>query len=215
MDGVVVGSFTPSGTSYTDETTASFNAAAGDHTITFAGVDPTGADYTILLDQVSITDAPPRAFSGGGFESPSMGPNWQYCPAGLPSTGVGTAGISERGSALTRGNPSAAQGSRVVLIQPAGAVMQVVNIIATPGAYAISFSTAHGPFEISGNEAVEAEVDGAVYGIFYLTSASYTTFMTDSFSLSSGMHAIAFIGFAPTWTNDTVFLGQADLIQVG
>ncbi len=54
VDGTVAGTVTPASTSYATYTTASFNVTAGSHTITFVGVDPTGKDYTALLDQASI-----------------------------------------------------------------------------------------------------------------------------------------------------------------
>jgi hypothetical protein len=54
VDGTVVATFTPTSTSYATFTTPSFNVTAGSHTITFVGVDPAGANYTALLDQVSI-----------------------------------------------------------------------------------------------------------------------------------------------------------------
>ena len=54
VDGTVAGTITPASTSYATYTTASFNVTAGSHTITFVGVDPTGKDYTALLDQASI-----------------------------------------------------------------------------------------------------------------------------------------------------------------
>ena len=54
VDGTVVSTITPAGSSYVIYMTASFNVTAGSHTITFAGVDPSGADYTAFLDQVSI-----------------------------------------------------------------------------------------------------------------------------------------------------------------
>jgi hypothetical protein len=53
VDGKVVGTFTPSGTDYAAYATASFAVTAGSHTITFVGVDPTGDDYTALIDQAS------------------------------------------------------------------------------------------------------------------------------------------------------------------
>ena len=73
VDGIAVGTFTPASTSYANYTTASFDLTAGSHTITFAGVDPTGADYTALLDQVSIDNIPPTGLSDPGFEIPSEG----------------------------------------------------------------------------------------------------------------------------------------------
>ena len=54
VDGTVVDTFTPASTIYTTYTTASFNVTAGSHTITFVGVDPSGTDYTALLDQTEI-----------------------------------------------------------------------------------------------------------------------------------------------------------------
>ena len=67
VDGTVVGTFTPASTSYATYTTASFNVTAGSHTITFVGVDPTGADYTALLDQVSINNVSPMGFTDPEF----------------------------------------------------------------------------------------------------------------------------------------------------
>ncbi len=50
-DGPAVDTITPSGTSYATYTTATFNVTAGNHTIAFVGVDPSGSDYTALVDQ--------------------------------------------------------------------------------------------------------------------------------------------------------------------
>ena len=54
VDGTVVGKFTPSSATYATYVLGPINLAAGGHTITFVGVDPSGADYTALLDQASI-----------------------------------------------------------------------------------------------------------------------------------------------------------------
>ena len=54
VDGTVVGTFKPSGSSYQLLATASFSVAAGSHTITFRGVDSAGGDNTAFLDSVSI-----------------------------------------------------------------------------------------------------------------------------------------------------------------
>jgi hypothetical protein len=61
VDGTAVATFTPTSTSYATFTTPLFNLAAGSHTITFVGVDPSGADYTALLDQVSLSIIPGQA----------------------------------------------------------------------------------------------------------------------------------------------------------
>jgi hypothetical protein len=55
VDGNVVGTFTPSGTSYQSHATAAFTVAAGMHTITFQGLDSAGGDNTAFIDQVIVT----------------------------------------------------------------------------------------------------------------------------------------------------------------
>jgi hypothetical protein len=54
VDGMVVGTFTPSSTSYNLYTTKAFTLAAGTHTVTFIGLDRNGRDNTALLDGTSI-----------------------------------------------------------------------------------------------------------------------------------------------------------------
>jgi hypothetical protein len=54
VDGVDVGTFTPSGTSYQVLTTAVFTVSAGSHTIAFQGLDSVGGDNTALVDQISV-----------------------------------------------------------------------------------------------------------------------------------------------------------------
>ena len=55
VDGVVVGTFTPSGTSYQSFTTTVFNVTAGLHTIVFQGLDSAGGDNTAFIDDVALT----------------------------------------------------------------------------------------------------------------------------------------------------------------
>lgn len=52
VDGNVVGTFTPAGTSYVLETTGSFTVTTGAHTLTFEGIN-TG-DTTAFIDQVTL-----------------------------------------------------------------------------------------------------------------------------------------------------------------
>ena len=54
VDGAVVGTFTPTGTSYQGYITAAFTVAAGSHTITFQGLDTAGGDNTAFVDDVSV-----------------------------------------------------------------------------------------------------------------------------------------------------------------
>jgi hypothetical protein len=217
VDGTVVGTFTPTSTAYATYATDSFNVTAGSHTITFAGFDPTGADYTAFLDQLNITSATPNGFSDPSFENPSQGSGelaYTYDPPGSAWTFSGSAGLSGNGSGFTSGNPNAPQGSQIAFVQELGIVSQVVNT-ATAGSYMISFSAAQRGNYNTSYEEVEVEVDGLAVGTFNPTSTIYATYMTDSFYLAAGAHTIAFVGIDPTGTDNTDFLDQADLVQVG
>ncbi len=55
VDGISVGVFTPTGTSYSSETTGVFTVTAGPHTITFQGLDDAGGDNTAFLDAITVT----------------------------------------------------------------------------------------------------------------------------------------------------------------
>jgi hypothetical protein len=54
VDGQVVGTFAPSGTSYGGYATSVFAVGAGTHTVTFVGVDTAGGDNTAFVDNVVI-----------------------------------------------------------------------------------------------------------------------------------------------------------------
>ncbi len=54
VDGVVVDTFTPPGTSYASYTTDAFTVAAGSHTIAFQGLDSIGGDNSALIDDVQL-----------------------------------------------------------------------------------------------------------------------------------------------------------------
>jgi uncharacterized repeat protein (TIGR01451 family) len=54
VDGTVVGTFTPSSTSYASFST-SFTVGAGVHSIVFVGLNPNGGDNTAFIDQVAIS----------------------------------------------------------------------------------------------------------------------------------------------------------------
>jgi hypothetical protein len=54
VDGVVVGTFLPTGTSYQAYSTAVFTVAAGSHTVSFQGLNTVGGDNTAFFDAVQI-----------------------------------------------------------------------------------------------------------------------------------------------------------------
>jgi hypothetical protein len=54
IDGVMVDTFSPSGSSYVFHTTDTFSVSAGAHTVTFVGLDQGGGDNTAFIDQVRV-----------------------------------------------------------------------------------------------------------------------------------------------------------------
>ena len=216
VDGTVVGTFTPAGTSYATYTTASFNVTAGSHTITFVGVDPSGADYTAFLDQVSIDNVSPTGFTDPGFENPSLGTGplaYQYRPTGSAWSFSGSAGLAGNGSNFTAGNPNAPQGSQVAFLQKTGAISQAVNFPAA-GSYVISFSAAQRANFGTSNEQVQVLVDGTVVGTITPAGTSYATYTTASFNVTAGSHTITFVGVDPSGADYTAFLDQVSIDNV-
>jgi subtilase family serine protease len=57
IDGKVVSTFTPTGSTYQVYTTSSFTVTAGAHTIEFLGLNGSGGDNTALLDDVTVASA--------------------------------------------------------------------------------------------------------------------------------------------------------------
>ena len=216
VDGTVVGSITPAGTSYATYTTGSFSVTAGSHIIKFVGIDPSGADYTALLDQVNINNVAPTGFSDPGFESPSQGSGesaYQYDPAGSAWSFSGDAGLSGNGSGFTAGNPNAPEGSQVAFVQMTGTASQVVVFpTAAAGSYQITLSAAQrGNHSGGSNEEIEVKVDGTVVGTFTPSSTSYANYTTASFSVTAGSHTISFVGVDPSGADYTAFLDQASI----
>jgi hypothetical protein len=172
VDGNVVGSFQPNGTSYQTYTTSSFTLSAGAHTIEFLGLDSAGGDNTVFLDAVAVAMAnPPTTSTVGdsGFENAPVGyGNFQYNATG-----------SVNSSTITSGNAAAPQGSQVGLVQDTGSITQSVAGWAA-GSHAISFDAAQRGNDGPSVEDFEAVVDGDV-GTFHPTGTSHQTSTTSSF----------------------------------
>jgi serine/threonine protein kinase len=58
IDSQPVGSITPKGISHALYATSTFTVTAGEHTLSFVGLNPKGGDNTAFIDQVQITSAP-------------------------------------------------------------------------------------------------------------------------------------------------------------
>jgi cell division septation protein DedD len=58
VDGISLGTFTPSGSSYAPYKTAPFTVSAGSHTIAFRGLNTAGGDNTAFIDRVAVSTSP-------------------------------------------------------------------------------------------------------------------------------------------------------------
>jgi len=217
VDGLLVGTFTPSGATYTNYATAPFTVTAGSHVVTFQGVDPAGGDRMALLDLVGIqlqVQTIPTVLDPG-FESVVVNPgNFTAAPAGSPwtftnATGSGTGVSGTNTAGVTSGEPTSGvngDGTQVAFIQDQGSISQSVSGWAA-GAYRISFRAAQ---RASSNQTAPEQfqvlVDGVVVGDTITPSqgAGYTYFVTapflvdDSNTTTPGKHTITFKGLNPT-----------------
>jgi hypothetical protein len=92
VDGQVVGTFSNLSTAYTGFTTNAFTVTAGNHSITFQGLDPDGGDDTAFIDQVSLNAASnslPAPWVDGDIGSPGMAGSASYASGTFTVSGGG------------------------------------------------------------------------------------------------------------------------------
>ena len=209
VDGVTVGNFTPSGTSYQSFATSVFTVAAGAHTITFQGLDSAGGDNIAFVDRVAATTSFPD--SDPGFEQVSVGAGqFQYRPSGSPWTFSGQAGISGNNSGFTAGNPAAPEGAQVALLQGTGSFSQSISNWAA-GSYSISFYAAQRGNHQASRQDLSVLVNGTVVGGTTPSGTSYQSFTTAVFTVTAGAHTITFQGLDSAGGDNTAFI---DLVVV-
>src|SRR5271157_5319795 len=204
IDGSVVGTFTPSGTSYQSYTTDEFSVAVGAHTITFQGLDSAGGDNTAFVDAVALVNV--SLIADPGFEKVVVGTGqFQYDPTGSPWTFSGGAGLSGNDSGFTSGNPPAPEGSQVGFLQETGSFTQSISGWAA-GTYVLTFDAAQrGNFGVSW-ENFNVLIDGSVVGTFTPTGTSYQSYTTAAFTVTAGAHTITFQGLDSAGGDNTAFL---------
>ncbi|MES2459312.1 MAG: hypothetical protein V4671_01925, partial [Armatimonadota bacterium] len=83
LDGSVLGTYTPSSSSYASIVTPNFGVRPGTHVLTFFGMNRQGDDCTVFIDDVQVifTEAPPAPVAtstilNSGFEHPYVGDNY-------------------------------------------------------------------------------------------------------------------------------------------
>ena len=88
VDGNVVSTFTPSGTSYQNYSTAAFTVAAGSQTITIQGLDSAGGDNTAFVDAVAVEVTKASVPLAVTSESPTSGSSSVAITSGTPGADV-------------------------------------------------------------------------------------------------------------------------------
>jgi len=207
IDGSVVGTFTPSSTSYQGYSTAAFTVTAGAHTIEFKGLDSAGGDNTTFLDQITVAPS----IGDPSFEQPVVGAGtFKYDPTGSPWVYTGGAGISSNNSGFTSGNPPAPQGTQVAFLQGTGTITQnVINWAA--GSYVLTFDAAQrGNFGLS-QQNFEVLIDGVIVGTFIPSGTSYQTYSTVVFTVIAGAHTIEFKGLDSAGGDNTAFIDAVSI----
>jgi len=207
VDGVVVDTFTPSGTSYQSYTTTGFTVTAGAHTIKFQGLDSAGGDNTAFVDQV-IVQASSSSIGDAGFEQVSVGAGqFQYDPTGSAWAFSGGAGISGNNSGFTAANPPAPEGRQVAFLQGTGSFSQTVANWAA-GSYTLSFKAAQRGNHQASRQDFNVLVDGVVVGTFTPSGTSYQSYTTTGFTVTAGAHTIKFQGLDSAGGDNTAFVDQ-------
>jgi hypothetical protein len=206
IDGRVIGTYNNLvGTTYATLATSSFTVTAGNHTLLVQGTDLHGGDNTVFLDQF-VVNLLPTNLNDSGWESPALASGGiQYGSAGSAWTFSGSAGLTTNGSAFTVGNPNAPQGSQVAFIQGIASISQSVTFAA--GNYDMGFFAAQRANVQNGGQTFLVLIDGTVVGTFNnLMGASYTSWVTASFSVTAGTHMLTFQGTDLHGGDNTIFL---------
>ncbi len=211
IDGNVVGSFTPSGTSYQGYSTTMFTVAAGSLVITFQGLDSAGGDNTAFVDQVAVAPASIPSIGDPGFEQVAVGAgHYQYDPTGSAWTFSGESGITGNNSGFTAGNPPAPQGSQVAFLQGTGSFTQTVTGWAA-GSYVLTFDAAQrGNYQAS-QENFNVLIDGNVVGSFTPSGTSYQSYSTAVFTIAAGPLTITFQGLDSAGGDNTAFIDSVNI----
>ncbi len=215
VDGSVVGSITPNGTSYASYSTPGFAiTTAGLHTLTFEGLppsgDPRGGEYdTAFIDAVTVSASQPNQPFDPGFESPSLGSGaaaYQYNPTNSPWTFSGYAGVAGNASGFTAENPNALQGGQVAFLQMTGSVSQ--SFVIAPGVYDVNLLAAQrgiGPSE----QTIQVLVDGQLVSNITPTGTNYASYTSGSFAIGiGGRHTLTFQGLDPAGGDNTAFIDE-------
>lgn len=152
--------------------------------------------------------------SNGSFETPVLAAgSFRYRVPGSGWNFISQAGISGNNSAFTSSNPVAPDGAQVLILQNYGRAQQWVTLNA--GTYRISLRAAQRGAINSGNgQTFAVRVDGKEIILVTPSSTSYSTFTTDTFSVTMGQHVVELRGLDPNGADNTAFVDMVSLSTV-
>ena len=207
VDGNVVGSITPAGSSYAAYTTSTFTLTAGNHTVAFKGVDSAGGDNTAFIDAVTLT-LPPPPIANASFEAPALGNGFKYDPTGAGWTFTGNSGEAGNGSGFTFANPNAPQGTQVAFLQGTGSFTQAIAGWFA-GTYEISFQAVQ---RLNNHQNFQVLVDGNVVDSVTPVGSSYAGYLTSAFTVTAGTHTVTFKGVDSAGGDNTAFVDAVSVM---
>ena len=213
IDGSVLGTFTPSSTSYQSYSTVAFPVMTGaTPKITFQGLDSAGGDNTAFIDKVTVATPSSPSIGDPGFEQVVVGAGqFQYGPTGSPWSFTGSSGISGNNSGFTSGNPPAPQGAQVAILQQTGSFSQSVTGL-TAGSYVLTFDAAQRGNYGGSKQDFDVLIDDNVVDTFTPSSTSYQSHSTVEFPVAgTGAHTIKFQGLDSAGGDNTAFLDMTTL----
>ena len=218
IDDAVVGSFQPSFTSYRYFTTPAFTVTAGDHALTFRGLNSAPGDNTVFLDDVAATPATPGVpiIGDPGFEmAPIADGGYAYAPADTYWNFETSSGVSSYYSNFTGYDYiPAPDGTHVAFLQGSGGLFQTVGDFST-GRYQVSFAAAQRrPYQTSVQD-FQVLFDGSVIATFTPSSTSYQTYTTPDFAVMAGQHILGFRGLNTAGGDNTAFIDQVSVNRIG
>ena len=207
VDGAQVGTVTPVSTSYALYQTPNFTVTAGTHTIQFVGLNPLGGDNTAFIDEVAIAPQA-NSISDGSFEVPGLAANtYQYAPNGSPWQFSGGGRGEQQRQRLHRRQSQCAR-RHPGRLPPRHRQHEPIRLPGrrhlqplVPGRPAGRHSQTH-------FQEIEVLVDSAEVGMVTPTGTSYASYQTPSFTVTAGMHTIAFVGLNPQSGDNTAFIDE-------
>ncbi|TLS53693.1 hypothetical protein FE782_05325 [Paenibacillus antri] len=209
----VVGTYSPTATSYADFDSDFFTVEAGAHDVSFVSVTADG-ERTAYVDAVSIEriEIPEwPELANAGFESPTITTSHGVLGGGDGWTFNERSGMQRNGSAF--GAADAPEGTQSALLQTNGGVAGAISqtIVFPAGSYAISFQAAKRT-SFGGQQSFAVYLDDRVLGSYTPTSGSYQAYTTDGFVIDKpGRHTIRFAATTTTGDN-TAFVDAIDLV---